>query len=202
MSSWNQSSGRSYLVVALCALLGGCAAKIGDSCSYDIDCSRTASDRRCDKAQPGGYCTTFGCNANACPDEAVCVLYNAAVPGCTYDDRDPARVGRSFCMASCEDNDDCRDGYVCVDPKSTPWFASILDKNTSRKVCTVPVSYARTPSSAPVCGGGPPMSTWLDAGTFPEPEGQDAGTSDAEAPDASLHDASTTADAGAADAST
>lgn len=205
---------RAGLLAAL-AFVSGCAPEIGDSCSKDVDCARSSSDRRCDLAQPGGYCTTFGCNANACPDKAVCVLYNAAVPGCVYDDRDASRVGRSFCMAVCEDDDDCRDGYVCVDPKTTPWHASILDTDTSRKVCSVPVSYARVPSRAPICGGGPQMSTALDAGTFATPTldssdgGIDAGTtpSDAALPsDAGSADGGGAedagSDAGAADAST
>ncbi len=196
-----------WLRASLCAALAvlvGCAPKIGDSCTRDIDCSKSSSDRRCDQAQPGGYCTTFGCNANACPDKAVCVLYNAAVPGCSYNDRDPARVGRSFCMASCDEDDDCRDGYVCADPKTTPWYASILDANTGRKVCSVPVSYARAVVDAPVCGGGLPMSTALDASTFATPtlnNPADAGVVDGGAvQDAGADDAGVMHDAGSVDA--
>ncbi len=188
--------------IAVLALASGCAPKIGDSCSRDLDCAGSATDRRCDKSQPGGYCTTFGCNANACADTSVCVLYNAAVPGCMYDDREPARVGRSFCMASCEEDSDCRDGYVCLDPRATPWNASILDTDTSRRICSVAASYARSMVDAPVCGGGLPMtSARLDAGVFATPTLGDAGAQE-EGRDAGVPPATDAGlDAGVRDAS-
>ena len=43
------------------------------------DCSATG-DRQCDLAQPSGYCTVPGCEANGCPSEAMCVSFDAHAP--------------------------------------------------------------------------------------------------------------------------
>lgn len=87
------------------SLAAGCAPQIGDSCDTSSNCSING-DRVCDIAQPGGYCTIFDCQSNACPDDAVCVRFNPQ----------PARRATVACMRRCGSDGDCRegDGYRCV----------------------------------------------------------------------------------------
>ena len=185
------------LALALLSALAGCTPEIGDKCQVSTDCS-IRGDRLCDTSQPGGYCTQLNCQANTCADEASCVLFNSALPGCGYDDRAGrfgSRVARSFCAAQCESNGDCRDGYVCADPTSYPWNAVILDGNQSKRSCLpvplegqdggapdggAPVCKPTAPNMSPIDasapsidGGAPPLfpdagSTSPDAG---EPDG-------------------------------
>ncbi len=83
----------------------GCAPVIGDSCGNSVDCS-VNGDRICDNAQPAGYCTIEGCEADTCPDDAVCVRFRPT----------PSRLAQTWCMKVCEETSDCRDeeGYGCV----------------------------------------------------------------------------------------
>ena len=104
------------------------------------------------------------------------MLFNAAIPGCGYDDRSGpfgSRVARGSCIARCESNADCRqeDGYVCADPRQAPWRALVLDDDQSIKVCmVVPVEgldAGATPVSAgtaPVCSPAAPSVPSFDAG--------------------------------------
>jgi hypothetical protein len=145
--------------------VGACTPKIGDSCRVSTDCS-TQGDRLCDTSQPGGYCTQLNCQGNGCFDEASCVLFGSAVPGCVYDDRAGrfgSRVARSFCAAKCESNGDCRDGYVCADPRDPPWNAVILDDNQNKRSCLpIPLeSQGAVPKDEPIC-----RPTLQDAGTI------------------------------------
>jgi hypothetical protein len=185
-------------IVALGGLLG-CPPEIGDKCRVSTDCS-TRGDRLCDTSQPGGYCTQLNCRGNACSDEAACVLFNSAVPGCGYDDRAGpfgSRVARAFCMAQCESDGDCRPNYACVDPRTYPWNAVILDDNQSKRAClAIPLEgqdggTAVAASPAPVCGPAAPPLSPIDAGAArvygPQPSvvapaadgGADAGPRDA-----------------------
>ncbi len=57
------------------------------------------------------------------------------------DDRDGpagARTGRAFCMARCENDGDCRDGYVCAKPTEAPWNGQIMDNDQNQLTCLVP----------------------------------------------------------------
>lgn len=191
------------IAVALGALssLAGCTPEIGDKCVLSTDCS-TRGDRLCDTSQPDGYCTQFNCSKNSCPDEAACVLFNAAVPGCGYDDRAGgygSRVARSFCVAKCEGDGDCRGGYVCADPRTPPWGGLIQDDDQNKRTCLVvpagtgvdagPDAALFTPGPpAPVCKPvGPdvkPIDASApqivdDAGAPPPPLVSDAGATDA-----------------------
>jgi hypothetical protein len=156
--------------------LAGCTPSIGDKCTLSTDCS-IRGDRLCDTSQPGGYCTIFNCIGNTCPDKAACVLFHANVQGCQYDDRAPSRTGRTFCLAQCTSNSDCRDGYVCADPRQAPWSALILDDDQGQRVCIVPpddgvigpgaqVSIA----DAAVCSASPADAAPLDGGMSIMPE--------------------------------
>ena len=94
---------RRLLPLLFVALAAACAKKIGDQCSLNSDCSING-DRACDLAQPGGYCTVPGCEPNSCPTDSVCVYFDANEP----------RLRRRYCMAGCDGDADCRDGYRCV----------------------------------------------------------------------------------------
>lgn len=94
------------LGLALC-LASACQPRIGDSCSGSRDCSATG-ERQCDITQPGGYCTVVGCDADTCPDGAICVEWRF----------NPTRTAETWCMRGCRENSGCRDrgGYACVPP--------------------------------------------------------------------------------------
>src|SRR5260221_10129318 len=98
---------RLYLCALALAALSGCTPSIGDKCVLSTDCS-IRGDRLCDTSQPGGYCTVFNCSGNSCPDEAACILFNGRVQGCAYDDHVISRTARTFCMATCSSDSDCR----------------------------------------------------------------------------------------------
>lgn len=146
-------------------LVAGCQPKIGDACNTSTDCS-TQGDRLCDTTQPGGYCTIFNCEPNTCPeDEAACVAFNVALdPACgAADDGKWPRFERSFCMAFCEDDSDCRSGYECVAPSERS--ALIVDDDRSAKVCLAePYGATATPPATPPEACLPPEDYDVDAG--------------------------------------
>lgn len=163
-----------FLAVVLLGAMAGCTPSIGDKCVLSTDCS-TRGDRLCDTSQPEGYCTQFNCPKNGCPNDAACVLFNAGVPGCGYDDRSGgygSRSARSFCVAKCESNSDCRAGYTCAPPASAPWNGLVLDDDQSRLGCLV-VPFASdagdggdimSPGApAPVCSAVAPDVGAIDA---------------------------------------
>jgi hypothetical protein len=103
----------------LTLLLGGCAAEIGDSCDYDIDCSENG-DRNCDNNQPGGYCLILSCDPDDCPSEAVCVEFTTpcpdGTPSATCEQIEENRE-RSYCLRHCKSDKGCRSHYQCVLPE-------------------------------------------------------------------------------------
>lgn len=120
--------------------LWACQPEIGDSCSNAADCSQTA-DRTCDTTVPGGYCTEFGCSADACPSEAACIAYQSVVsttPECA-DLQAAPRLLRTACMRRCSRDSDCREGYACVDMRQpNSWGAILVDTRGSGRVCSLP----------------------------------------------------------------
>lgn len=101
-------------LVLLAASAVHCVRRIGDGCTTATDCSING-DRRCDTSSREGYCTIGECEANSCPDDALCIEFEAQIP----------RLSRRFCMAGCDlnapPNPDgtspaCRAGYACVAP--------------------------------------------------------------------------------------
>lgn len=96
----------SVALLAFVALAFGCAPAIGGSCNTSFDCSING-DRQCDTTQPGGVCTVFGCEADTCPDDAVCVRWRP----------EPSRLTFNACMKRCATDADCRvdQGYVCLE---------------------------------------------------------------------------------------
>jgi len=167
--------------------LAACTPKIGDKCILSTDCS-TQGSRQCDTSMPGGYCTVYNCGPNSCPDYAACYLFHPEVQGCTYNDRDPSRTGKSFCMAGCQSTSDCRQSYECVDARLPPWNALLLDDNQNQKVC---VPYDDTAlldteeggladGQAPVCQAYPDVDAAFPASVFVDSSVDDAaGASDA-----------------------
>ena len=189
-----------YGIVLALGALAGCTPSIGDKCVLSTDCS-IRGDRLCDTSQIGGYCTVFNCNTNSCPDEAVCVLFHGSVQGCGYDDRAVSRTARTFCMAKCTTNSDCRDGYECAKPTLPPWQGIVLDDDQSKAVCIVtPTAVTGSDTShedpdAAVCKASVPLPPdYVDSGVSPSDAG-DAGVTDAGVSDAGVSDAGTS-DAG------
>ncbi|HVK78302.1 MAG TPA: hypothetical protein VM734_33585 [Kofleriaceae bacterium] len=114
------------------ALLLGCGKEIGDDCQLAIDCDPDTGSRVCDLTQPGGYCSIRGCTFDSCPDESICVsFFNASfenrpcdpaapVSACDLDEVCtlqgqcvPMASEERWCMRTCDDGGDCRDGYEC-----------------------------------------------------------------------------------------
>jgi hypothetical protein len=85
------------------ALLAGCPRHIGDGCSINTDCS-LQGDRVCDITQLGGYCTIPECSPDSCPDNAMCVEFQAGL----------TRTARRYCVNPCNTTSDCRGQYQCV----------------------------------------------------------------------------------------
>lgn len=143
-------------------LLAGCAPEIGDACSNSNDCS-ASGDRLCDTTQRGGYCTIFNCDPVSCPDdEAICIQFGGVVSsvGSCPDPQRPSPQARTFCMATCKNNGDCRGGYRCTDmAKPNPWGATVVDRSPSTtKVCiepqpASPIDEVDPDRSDAVCGG-------------------------------------------------
>ena len=85
-----------YSLPLIAFALLGCEPSIGDPCESNIDCP---AGTFCDSTSPDGYCTLDRCNdTTSCPEESVCVVFDRY---------------NAFCMAECERDSDCRDGYVC-----------------------------------------------------------------------------------------
>jgi hypothetical protein len=158
------------LCFALAAVGAGCKPQVGDDCKVSRDCS-AAGDRLCDITAPGGYCTVFNCEPNSCPDgESLCVQFGAVLsPACPeLTLPSPSPYARTFCMATCDDDGDCRSGYTCEDLSNTnPWGAVLIDLDRGNKACVVPftgdvvepggnndVCKALTPSEASAGGEG------------------------------------------------
>lgn len=130
------------LLVALAAVAAGCKPKIGDDCRISTDCS-AAGDRLCDITAPGGYCTIFSCEPGTCPeDESLCVEFGARRSVRCAPEYTRSPYARTFCMAHCDSNSDCRSGYVCADlgDANNPWGARPIDTDRGNKVCLVPAS--------------------------------------------------------------
>ena len=75
--------------------LYGCSSEVGDPCISDAQCGL---GRTCDLSSFEGYCTVKSCEADSCPSGSICV---------TFEDQS------TYCMAICQESEDCRDGYQC-----------------------------------------------------------------------------------------
>jgi hypothetical protein len=123
------------VVLLVLGLFGtGCTPTVGSSCELSTDCG-TTGQLVCDTSEIGGYCTVVDCLPNECPDNAGCILFNFAIPGCGISRQDPSRISQPFCMATCSSDSDCRAGYICANPTESPWYAWIQDSNWRELVC-------------------------------------------------------------------
>jgi hypothetical protein len=156
------------LVVATLAVAFGCKPKIGDDCRISTDCS-AAGDRLCDITEPGGYCTVFNCEPGTCPDgEALCVEFGSQrssdsnATAC-QSLQSPSPYARSFCMATCDSNSDCRSGYTCANLKDStnPWGAILIDHDRGDKGCVVKIR--KSTSDVPGSGYGDDNVCTVDA---------------------------------------
>jgi len=142
-----------WLGMAVLAVVTGCAPKIGDKCTVSTDCS-AQGDRICDITQPGGYCTEFNCEPDSCPDGAACINFGTTLsigdPGSPDNPNDPSTVPtacrvsqgnspyqRSFCLAACESDSDCRADYACIEPETIGGVKADYDSARRGKVCAV-----------------------------------------------------------------
>lgn len=121
----------------LTAALGlGCTPQIGDKCTVSTNCS-TTGDRLCDVTQPDGYCTKFNCEPGKCPEDSVCVNFGtelSPVDGCQAS-QGTSPYKRSFCMANCGSDGDCRAGYNCL--AAEEFNAVLAEHSSGQKVCAV-----------------------------------------------------------------
>ncbi|WP_437723298.1 hypothetical protein [Sorangium sp. So ce861] len=176
-------TGPALLLAALGAssLLAGCGPQIGDACITSLDCAQQEQELFCDGTQPGGYCTVFNCAPDSCQGSSVCVAFNPVLDqACSaLENVRWPRFERTFCMATCDDDDDCRSGYSCValrDIRSAAVAppgernAAIVDADPEGwKACLPDPS---SPPSAPgetsgdvesgpgVCGAAPEQPAW------------------------------------------
>ncbi len=97
---------RIVILIIMFTAFSGCASEVGDSCETSTECG---TELTCDLSQPGGYCTKTPCEVNGCPEEAVCIRFD--------DDS-------THCMRRCNENDDCRDSYVCEEQFGDAPFCS------------------------------------------------------------------------------
>jgi hypothetical protein len=173
----------------------GCKPDIGDKCTTSTDCS-IAGERLCDLTQPGGYCTIFNCEPNLCPEKSVCVAFGertCSVQAVTL------RFRRTFCMATCKKDSDCRNGdnYHCIDITNDS-SRRVVDINpASHQICGIPATY-EVPSVSPNPAVCYPSDASFDVS---QPEAGPT-MSDANAPDSPVSDgADATTDAALGDRS-
>ncbi len=133
------------------SFLVGCTPKIGDDCTTSLDCSQLG-DRLCDTSEPDGYCTIFNCEPDQCPEEAICVGFGLELdPACSaIDDARWKRFERTFCMVACEEESDCRSGYVCASPGDRRALSIDVDNELRDfKACFPDGEVAQASSSPP-----------------------------------------------------
>ena len=91
---------RRILVLLLLGTIGGmwvgCGNVVGDPCIADSQCG---AGRQCDTRSFEGYCTIEGCEDNTCPANQMCIEFKNA---------------QTYCMATCVEQNECRDGYECL----------------------------------------------------------------------------------------
>ena len=98
--SWKTIKGRARCslggaIFSALLVLGGCEAKVGDPCVSSAQCG---IGQLCDINSKEGYCTQRDCEEGSCPSGSICV---------TFENLD------RYCMATCESEGGCRDGYRC-----------------------------------------------------------------------------------------
>jgi len=138
--------------------VAGCKSHIGDSCSNSNDCSPNAS-RQCDLAQPGGYCTVFACDADTCP-EGACVEWRFI----------PSRTAETWCMKTCDTDNNCRIDYSCVPPAQITMDGELAPTvlPPDERVARI-IDLDTNPVGTQICAALTPVSN-PDASTEPGPD--------------------------------
>jgi hypothetical protein len=161
--SWWPWWPRALTLTGVAVLALGCTPKIGDSCTVSTNCSATG-DRLCDITQPGGYCTVFNCEPESCPEDSKCInfgtTFSSVAPVCSPSQGN-SPYQRSFCMASCGSDSDCRGfPYVCRDlsgapgKDTNPLGAVLAEHSGDGKVCVVAWAPAPLLAAAGMAGAG------------------------------------------------
>jgi hypothetical protein len=77
-------------------LLLACEPSIGDECETSSQCP---SGSICDTSVKDGYCLGVSCDVDSdCPSASSCIFFDDYL---------------SYCLADCQSDGDCRDGYRC-----------------------------------------------------------------------------------------
>ena len=114
---------RRLLTLLLPALLAwGCAPEVGDPCSSALECG---AEMICDLSLPGGYCTAGNCEFLGCPEAGICITFPNT---------------EEWCMTECSSDDDCRDGYECID-EATFLLQAEQYEDSSKNISTPPGAY-------------------------------------------------------------
>ncbi len=79
---------------------GGTVRAVGSACVTDKDCDPDGSIRCIGDGFPGGYCSQIDCKTGGCSADSECYILASGVRAC---------------LAKCESNADCRQGYACTD---------------------------------------------------------------------------------------
>jgi hypothetical protein len=167
---------QAVLLVLLGLAAFGCTPKIGDSCTVSTNCS-ASGDRLCDITEPGGYCTIFNCEPDGCPADSACINFGTELSSVNLcqSSQGNSPYQRSFCMATCSVDGDCRGGYQCIDLSGTManvYGAVLADNSGNGKVCAVApakgmMAIPAGPTSNEVCLGsdaGVPVSAAVGDG--------------------------------------
>ncbi len=168
------------LLVVIVVTAAGCKPKIGDACQISTDCS-AAGDRLCDITARGGYCTVYNCEPGACPeDESLCIQFAWESSRACVDQTSPSPYARSFCMASCESDSDCRAEYICADlsnPETNPYGALLIDRDRGHRACLArdPAALPSPEAASNVCSAELPSSE--PAPSEPDPTAGTGGSS-------------------------
>ncbi|WP_438025098.1 hypothetical protein [Sorangium sp. So ce233] len=149
------------VVLGVSSLLAGCGPQIGDECTTSLDCVQQEQALFCDTTQPGGYCTIFNCEPNGCFGSSVCVAFNPVLDqACSaLENARWPRFERTFCMATCDEDEDCRGGYACVPLRDVREAAAIAPGERNAVIVdTEPEGWKAClplPSSSPSAPGEP-----------------------------------------------
>jgi hypothetical protein len=115
----------------------------------------------CDITQPGGYCTVFNCEPGSCPEDSACINFGSTLSSvgsgeCSLG-QGTSPYQRSFCMASCASDGDCRGGYSCLNLKGdvpNVLGAELAEPSGDGKVCAVTPHQAPELTAGTSGGGG------------------------------------------------
>jgi len=113
---------RMFTLLLLLLVTSGCAPEVGDPCGSSLECG---AEMICDLSLPEGYCTAGNCEFLGCPEAGICITFPNT---------------EEWCMTACSSNDDCRDGYDCID-EATFLLQSEQYTDSTENIPELPGSY-------------------------------------------------------------